>query len=200
MSLLTMERLRTPRAAVRTLAHWGSADPWVAAGLVCDQVVGAGSRLPLVWMVDGVVAPVVVWDREVLAGRLASGRGPLPIRSVLNDRLIHGRDHEAPSPLRMEAFIAVQPIRRAVRTMAWLSGVAQVAAAVPAAAPVPSWAAFECDYYGFTIAQVGDARAEVVVRGRTCGKGAHLPVGHQVRLMQEQLFDVAVRTGTLPRV
>lgn len=60
------------------------------------------------------------------------------------------------------------------------------------------WDVFECDYYGFTVAEVDGTGARVVVEGLKRAKHPDGGVGHQRRLMEEQLFDVALRTGAMP--
>ncbi len=200
MRLLTMERLGMARDSSRSLAHWGDVDVLEAADRVRVEVVGRGAVLPLVWMGDGLVVPVVTWDEDVLADRLRLNQWPVLYRAVLADRIAKGRDTDIPSPLRMEGFITVQPLRRATSVMARLSGSARVIAAVPTPPQPDPWDSMECDYYGFTVATVDpDLRVRVAVDGSSVGKSEHLPMSHNRRLRQEQLFDVALRAGAIPK-
>lgn len=199
MRFLTMERLGMARDCSRSLAHWGDVDAFKAADCVRSHVLGVGCTLPLVWMGEGLVAPVVTWDEPALQARLQQRQWPVLYRTVLADRVATGRDGEIPSPLRMEAFITVQPLRRVKSVLARLSGSARVIAAVPVPPEPDPWESMECDYYGFTVATVrDDLRVQVVVDGMPAGKSQHLPVGHHRRLRQEQLFDVALRGGSIP--
>lgn len=198
VQVLTRERLAVAKPSRRDLAHWGSQDPLASAELVRRDVIGTGACLPLVWFCDGLVVPVVTWHHEELHQRRDAGLGPVLYRSMLADRLVHGRDHLEPAVLAMEAFITVWPLASARGALAAVSGYASAVAAVPAPPGAESWEVFECDYYGFTVAEVDPAGARVLIEG--LGRPRH-PAGgvpHQRRLMEEQLFDVALRTDTVP--
>lgn len=196
--VLTRERLRVAKPSRRDLPHWRSQDPLGAAELVRRDVIGTGTRLPPVWFCDGLVLPVVTWDHEVLHQRLRAGLGPVLYRSVLADRLEHGRDHLEPRVLRMEAFITLWPLSSARSALAAVSGYASAVAAVPAPPGADGWDVFECDYYGFTVAEVDEACARTLIAGLRRPKHPAGGVPHQRRLMEEQLFDVALRTNTVP--
>ena len=198
VQLLTRERLGIATAARRGLSHWGSRDPLAAAELVRRDVLGRGVCLPLVWFCGGMVVPVVSWDLAAVRVRSDSGRGPLLYRSLLADRLQHGRDHLEPAVLQMEAFITVAPLSAARNALAAVSGYAPALAAVPHPPGVDGRHALECDYYGFTVAEVDDTGARIIVRGLQRAKHPEGGVAHQRRLMQEQLFDVALRAGVTP--
>jgi len=197
--VLTRERLGVAKSPHRRLSHWRSQDPLTAADLVRRDVLGVGECLPMVWFCDGLVIPVVTWDLEALDQRLKTGRGPVLYRSVLADRLENGRDHLEPAVLRMEAFIAVWPLATARGALAAVSGYAAAVAAVPRPPGADGWDMFECDYYGFTVAEVDDNGARTVLEGLRRAKHPDGGVPHQRRLLEEQLFDVAVRTGTTPQ-
>jgi hypothetical protein len=196
--VLTRERLGIAKPAPRGLAHWHDLQPTEAAEFVRRDVVGVGMCLPAVWFCDGLLVPVVSWDVEALQGRVATGRGPVLYRSVLADRLEHGRDHIEPAVLRMEAFISLWPLSAARGALAAASAYASAVAAVPSPPGADGWDVFECDYYGFTVAEVDPVGARVVVEGLGRAKHSKGGVAHQRRLMEEQLFDVALRTGVAP--
>lgn len=196
--VLTLERLGIARNLRRGLSHWGSQHPMAAAELVRRDVLGAGRCLPMVWFCDGLVVPVVIWDQEALHLRLGRGGGPVLYRSVLADRLAYGRDHLDPAVLRMHAFITVHALPVARNALGAVSGYAQAIAAAPHPPGADGWDVFEADYYGFTVAEVDDTGARVVVQGRRMPKHPLGGTPHQRRLMEEQLFDVALRTGTTP--
>lgn len=198
VQVLTRERLGIAKSIPRGLSHWHDLPPILAAELVRRDVVGAGGCLPAVWFCDGLLVPVVSWELEALEQRLVAGKGPVLYRSVLADRLEHGRDHLEPAVLRIEAFITLWPLRAARGALAAASAYAPAIAAVPSPPGADGWDVFECDYYGFTVAEVDSAGARVVVEGLRRAKHAQGGVPHQRRLMEEQLFDVALRAGAAP--
>jgi hypothetical protein len=198
MNLLTLERLNQPKDNPRSLRHWGSQDPWEAAELVRRHTIGAGVTLPLARIADGLVAAVVTWNLPVLHDRLRDGQGPVLYRSVLQDRIVSGRDHLVPSPLWIEAFITVEPLPKATGTLARLAGMNRAIAAVPQPPGARVWDAFTCDYYGFTVAEVTATSAEVAIQGLREGKAPGGGIAHHRRLREEQLFDLAARMNVLP--
>jgi len=199
VQMLTRERLGIARSTPRGLTHWDRPAPTEAAELVRRDLVGLGACLPAVWFCDGLVVPVVSWDLDVLEQRAATGRGPLLYRAVLADRLEHDRDHLEPAVLRMEAFITLWPLASARGALAAASPYASAIAAVPSPPGADGWDVFECDYYGFTVAEVDLHGARPLVEGLGRAKHPEGGVGHQRRLLEEQLFDVAVRTGNVPQ-
>jgi len=198
VQVLTRERLGIASSAPRGVAHWHDLPPMLAAEFVRRDVVGGGARLPAVWFCDGLLVPVVSWDLEALERRQATGQGPMLFRSVLADRLEHGRDHLEPAVLRMEAFVTLWPLSIARGALAAASAYASAIAAVPSPPGADGWNVFECDYYGFTVAEVDSVGARLVVEGLRRAKHAAGGIPHQRRLMEEQLFDVALRTDSMP--
>lgn len=198
MQVLTREQMGIARETQQVQNHWGALAPVQAAELVRRDVIRRGSCLPTVWFCDRPVVPVVSWHLEALARRLDAGRGPMLYRSVLADRLSRGRDHLEPAVLRVEAFITLLPLSSARSALAAASVYAPAVAAVPVPPGAGGWDAFECDYYGFTVAEVTTTGAQTVIEGLRRAKHRSGGIGHQRRLMEEQLFDVAVRTGNLP--
>lgn len=198
VKMLTRERLGIAKPAQRHLSHWGAQDPLGAAEVVRRDVIGVGTCLPPVWFCGGQVIPVVSWQLDALEARVAAGRGPVLYRSVLADRLERGRDDLEPAVLRMEAFISVLPLASAQGGLAAVSGYAAAVAAVPAPPGAVGWDVFAYDYYGLTVAEVDHHGARAVVEGLRRPKHPQGGVPHQRRLMEEQLFDVALRTGTAP--
>lgn len=195
--LLTRERLGMARTPRRVLAHWKHQDPFEAAQAVCRDVLDGGTCLPMIWFCGGLVVPVVSWDFAALAARRNAGLGPMLYRSVLADRLEHGRNDE-PAVLEMDAFISLASFPSARNALAAVSGYAQAVAAVPRPPGADDWCAFECDYYGFTVAEVDGHGARIVVDGLRQPKHPAGGVNHQRLLMKEQLFDVALRAGVMP--
>ncbi|MGH8472675.1 MAG: hypothetical protein ACREVJ_09540 [Gammaproteobacteria bacterium] len=162
------------------------------------DVIGSGACLPAVWFCGGVLVPVVSWNLEAFEQRMAAGKGPVLFRAVLADRLDHGRDHLESSVLRMRAFITLRPLQSARGALAAASAYAPAVAAVPARSGAEGWGVFECNYYGFTVAEVDQSGARPVIEGLKRAKHPAGGIGHQRRLMEEQLFDVALRSDVNP--
>ncbi len=197
-TMTTLERVHPARSGIRSLSHWTEITPWEAAELVRRDVLGGEQTLPPVWLMDGVVAPIVNWRRGAIGTRDVQASPPILSRARLGELFRAGAQHETPSPLTIVAFVAVQPMAQARRVMAWLSGYAAVAVALPRPPGHDPWEAFECDYRGFTVAEVGNAAATAVVQGRLTGRGAEMPADAHSRLLEEQLFDLALRHDLAP--
>lgn len=197
-TMTTLERVHPARSGIRSLSHWTELTPWEGADLVRRDVLGGEQTLPPVWLMDGVVAPIVNWRIEAIGQRDAQASPPILSRARLGELFRAGEQGETPSPLTIVAFVAVQPMPQARRVMGWLSGYAGVAVALPRPPGHDPWAAFECDYQGFTVAEVGDGAATAVVQGRLTGRGAQLSADAHSRLLEEQLFDLALRHDLVP--
>lgn len=189
------ERIRAASCEAASLRHWGGLSAWEAADLVRRDVIGGQLTLPPVWLLEGIVAPVITWHEAALARRTHRAEHPILSRARWGQLFREGRAEQVPAVLDVVAFVAVQPLPQARRVMAWLAGYAAVAVAIPCSAGPDPWEAFECDYRGFTVAEVSPEGACAVVPGRGSGRGRHLPEDAHSRLLQEQLFDVALRSA-----
>ena len=141
VQVLTQERLSVAKSDARGLQHWHELPPIAAAEVVRSEVLGFGSCLPAVWFCDGLLVPVVSWDLQALEERFASGKGPVlyrwcwPIGSSTS-----GRDSRMePAVLRMEAFIALWPLRSARGALAAASAYGRAIAAVPTPPGPDGW-------------------------------------------------------------
>lgn len=157
------------------------ARPWSDAA---ETAGCAGTSLPFVWIAGTRLCPVVVWDRDLLDHRIRTRHPPELDRSVLQGRLCNDIDHWVPAPLRMEAFIAVGPLRRTQTALGLIACAARPIAAVPAGTePDLRWEEETvCDFYGFDLVESGSAGAQLTAaRHRVTGRGApkHPAVGHQ---------------------
>lgn len=199
-ALFRIERLRVPTDRGWGLKHWGGRDAGRAADLVRQATIGFGCTLPPAVISDGLVCAVVEWDNDILDARVSRQQWPVLHRNVLYDRVEHGRDSLEPSPLRVLGYICIGRLKTSRSTLARLSGMSRAIAAVPEPPSPDGWDVMECDYYGHTVATVDtDEVVTVVVDGMHEGKGEHRDVGrHYFRLREEQLFDVALRTGSTP--
>lgn len=197
--MLATERMTLARNPQRRLRHWGDLDPLVAAEATREVALGSGTNLPMIWFAGGPVVPVVEWDHEVLHDQMRDGRTPILNRVVLDDRLRYARDHEEPAVLRMRAFITLARLPGARSTLAAVSGFMPAVAAVPTSPGATDWSRFEADYYGFTVVEVDQGGASMVVQGRTSARHPAGGIPRERRLMEEQLFDVALRTGVVPQ-
>lgn len=196
-SSAVLERLAITNS-LRGTTHWANMSPAAAAELTRRDVVGAGACLPMVWFCNRAVVPVVGWNQANLVQRLETGTGPVLDRAELATRLSTGRDHLAPAVLQMLAFITVTPLSVARSGLAAVSGYAPAIAAVPRPPGTSTWDAMTCDFYGFTVAEVDEDGAQVAVQGLRRAKHPLGGVPHQRRLMEEQLFDVALRAAVIP--
>ena len=197
-TMTTVERVHPARDGIRSLSHWTGLTPWEGAELVRRDVLGGEQTLPPVWLMDGVVAPIVTWRRAAIGHRDVQASPPILSRARLGELFRAGAQNATPSPLTIVAFVAVQPMQQARRVMAWLSGYAAVAVALPRPPGHDPWEAFECDYRGFTVAEVGHDAATAIVQGRLTGRGAEMPADAHSRLLEEQLFDIALRHDLVP--
>lgn len=193
----TVERLPIAPTG-RHAGHWASISPAQAAEITRRDVVGDGVCLPMVRFCDQAVVPVIRWNRPVLRARLDGNLGPILDRFVLSTRLSNGLDHLVPAALQMLAFITVTPLTTARSGLAAVSGYSPAIAAVPRPPGADSWEALSCDFYGFTVAEVDASGARIVVPGLGRPKHPRGGVPHQRRLMEEQLFDVALRANVTP--
>lgn len=194
----TIERLAIV-SPLRHTRHWETLPADRAAEIARRDVIGAGVCLPMVIFCAKPVVPVIAWNVAIAGERLGAGAGPLLVREELAARIAAGADHLMPAAVRMLGFITVTPLAPARGALAAVSGYAQAIAAVPDPPGADSWQALACDFYGFTVAAVNRTDARVVVPGLGRAKHPTGGVAHQRRLMEEQLFDVALRAGLTPR-
>jgi hypothetical protein len=189
------EPLRTVSRNDRALAHWSGHDVKAVADQAREQLVGAGVCLPAVSLAGAVVVPVVGWDDHVLRTRLRSTLGAVLDRTTVRDRLEEGLDPE-PAPLRILASIVLSRIGASWDGLAVQSPYGRVIACVPRRPR--SWVLTECDYFGYTIVHVRQGGPETLVEGHRGARPGTMTTPVQGRLRQEQLFDVALRTDSLP--
>lgn len=193
----TIERLAIV-SSIRHTRHWETLPADKAAEITRRGVIGAGECLPMVLFCAKPVVPVIGWNAAIACERVEAGVGPVLVREELAARIAAGVDHLMPAAVRMLGFITVTPLTAARAALAAVSGYAQAIAAVPDPPGADSWQAFACDFYGFTVAAVDPGGARVVVPGLGRAKHPQGGVWHQRRLMEEQLFDVALRAGLTP--
>ncbi|MFT3834959.1 MAG: hypothetical protein QM711_16855 [Micropruina sp.] len=185
-------------SSLRHTRHWEAIQADNVAEITRRDVIGAGVCLPMVLFCAKPVVPVIGWNLAIACKRVEAGVGPLLVREELAARIAAGVDHLVPAAVRMLGFITISPLAAARGALAAVSGYAQAIAAVPDPPGADSWQALDCDFYGFTVAAVDPGGARVVVPGLGWAKHPRGGVGHQRRLMEEQLFDVALRAGLTP--
>lgn len=149
-----------------------------------------------------VAFPVIEWYMDALARRHAQAPAPVLYRDVLCHRLETNPGSRDESPLRIRGYIHVGPLDRdALSQLGPLRGWHSTIVAVPAALDLDPLLLAECDVRGDTVVQVDveHEHADVVVEGATRGRSEHRRELLELYwLREEQLYDVAQRTGDLP--
>lgn len=192
-----VQRLRTPHSSA--LTHWQGVDLSAAVRTVHESrafLGGQGARLPMVWLRDAVVVPVVTWDHVALAERIANCAGPVLVARRIRDEVIPAGPTHLDPVLEPLGFITISPYRRARGALAVLRMHGPVAALLPCAAS--EWEAFTCDARGHTLVQTRGGRQEVVVAGGLSARRGSFdePIGPM--LLREQLYDLALRSSQVP--
>lgn len=199
MRQVCVERIRAADPGASALAHWGGLSPEAIAAVARAALPAAGTCLPATWLAGAVVVPVVQWRHSALADRLASGMGAILDRVTLRDRSVSGDDPE-PVPLRILASVVISRIAVSWDALARLSQYGQVIMCAPDEPGPTEMTVMECGYFGYTLVTVSrDARRrKVLVPGHPGARPGTEPVAHQLRMRQEQLFDLALQMSALP--
>lgn len=210
-----IERLTQASPNAQRTRHWHHPLPAVAEE-VRRHVVGQGTCLPVAQIADGVVVAVVSWDKAALEWRAGHDVGPVLDRGILRDWVLEGRLEQVPAVLTVDAYITLGRLQASRSTLARLSSTARVIAAVPEPPGVEWWQAVACDFYGYTVAQVRrpapddwavdtahdeagcGLEVSVAVKGHSGPNPACRPIAHNQRLRLEQLYDLALRTDSVP--
>lgn len=200
MSRADVERLTDAKERGGLLAVGIGGDPRTVLQQVCRTAGLPGSVLPTVRVYGAVVRPVVVWDLNVLAARVRSARGPILHRVGVREVVEGSGSVATAAVLRLSGVLSCgsfQPSRPGLAALACYGRVI-VAAATP---PGPDfWDAAECDYRGYTVIEVSGQGAAVAVQGHLGADPGTRAVAVQERLLTEQLFDVAERSGLVPPI
>jgi hypothetical protein len=200
MSRATIERLGLLPLRDRTEAHWADTDVDLVAGQVRDHLDLGGTLLPPCRAYRRFTRPVVRWDLNGLAARMSSGVGPILDRARVRDLLDGPGGGTVPVALTPAAFLSLGSFRMAKTDLAVLSIYARAVWIVPGPSGSPMWDSLECEVKGYTVVEARPDHPEVLVHGYPGPDPICRPVDIQVRLLQEQLFDVAIRTGMVPPI
>ncbi len=188
------EALKTPRST-RPLEHWATAglDPAVAAETARANLIGAGVCLPMVWLADALVVPVVRIERTVVSWRAEHRLGALLDRTWWRDRGDAGFVDVPPSAVKPLAFLTVGELSRCRGALGRLRGTAPTIAVVPAGVTQDTVELARCDYYSIPVVEASTDGVKVVVTGDRHEHKASSRAEFHLRLRGEQLFDLAVR-------
>lgn len=165
---------------------------------VCQAAGLSGMILPALRVYGAVVRPVITWDLNVLAARVRQGRGPVLHRVGVRE-LVEGRPSAGTGAVvRLNGVLACGSFQRSRPGLAALACFGRVIVAAPTPPGSTLWDSLECDYRGYTVIEVGERGAAVVVDGHPGADPSTRAVPVQERLLLEQLFDVAVNADLVP--
>lgn len=190
------EVLRLPRSG-RLLEHWNASglDAAAVAELARAQLVDAGVCLPVVWLADALVVPVVRIDPAVVAWRAHRGLGALLDRTWWRDLGDHRFRGAPPSPVEVLAILAVGELARCRTALGRLRPMARTIALVPEGCEPDTVELARCDYFSIPVAAVGHDGVQMLVAGDMAAITVSPRAEFHARLRREQLFDLALRSG-----
>lgn len=199
MTRAVIERVDTTAWTGSATRHWAGADLDQVAAAACRAADLAGTVLPLTSIRGAAVMAVTAWDLNAVATRDATGSGPILERVKVGDLVDGTATWSAPRVLTVTAFLSFGRLDRR-RGMGALTGYSRVVALAPTPPGAGSWELMECDLHGYTVVEVAaDCSTRVQLQGP-----AQVPppsrdlVPVEDRLISEQLFDVARRSGRVP--
>ena len=202
-SLLTLEsrgseRLRPPSVPQRRqLSQWPPDQTGAAIERTLELLAPGGVCLPIVWMADGLIVPVVSFDDAAVAWRAGHGQGPVIDRTWWRDASATAYASAPPAALSILAFLSVAPLSRARSTLARLRPTAPVAALTPTHLKPDPFELSHWDFYGLPVYAADEFHARTLVVGPAWRPGSGAARHFQTRLRLEQLFDLAIRSGSL---
>jgi hypothetical protein len=190
------EVLRLPRSD-RLLERWNTRglDVAAAAEFARVELVDDGVCLPVVWLADALVVPVVRIDPAVVAWRAHRGLGAFLDRTWwrdLGDRRFRGAP---PSPVEALAFLTVGELSRCRTALGRLRPMARTIALVPEGCEPDTVELARCDYFSIPVAAVGHDEVRMLVAGDMTTITVSSRAEFHARLRREQLFDLALRSG-----
>lgn len=169
-----------------------------AAQAVISDVIGFGEMLPLTGFAGARVFPVVDWQWEALSLRFDEAAKPLLdpalVRDVLED---DGWARDYPTVLSVVGFIGVAPLSEARRELAGLRSMGRTVAMTPRRAATSTLTLAEFDLQGTAVVSLDDELRILVGGDPGIRRGTQMsPVW--MRFYEEQLFDWAMKTKSLP--
>lgn len=180
--------------------RWSSLDISWAAHKVVSEVMGVGALLPLTHFAGARIFPVVQWRSNPLLHRLEQAARPLLdpalVRDVLED------DHRAddcPTVLSIVGFVSVAPLPEAREELAGLRSLGRTLAVIPRRSVASTLTLAEFDLQGTGVVSLDDELRILVDGEPGIHPGARMSE-IWVRFYEEQLFDWAMRSETLPAV
>lgn len=194
----TVHRLSETTWTSESARTWCSVDISQAAHAVADGLIGFGAMLPLTLFSGARVFPVVEWWQQSLALRLARDARPLLdpalVRDMLDDRT-WAQDY--PTALSIVGFIGIAPLSEARQELAALRSMGRTVAMTPCCSAAPTLTLAEFDLQGTAVVSLED-ELHVLVEGDAGARHGAAMSPVWMRFYEEQLFDWALKTESLP--
>lgn len=200
---LADELLAVQRGGETLRQPFGRAAASLTDGLACaapaarDRLGWRGVPLPRVWLADAVVVPVVEMDPVAWSARRAAGAGPIVDRTWWLASSDASYVNAPVAPVLISGFFVLGPLSRSRAALGRLRTCAPVAALIPTSPEPAILEMMRCDYYGHSVVAARGDDAELLLEAPRWvpPQGA---VHFQRKLREEQLFEVALRTGHAP--
>ncbi|PVU82928.1 hypothetical protein DDP54_07825 [Cellulomonas sp. WB94] len=188
------ETLRLPSGTRITRAH---DDLEKAAAESVRLLRWSGVALPCVWLADALVVPIVRWNEHGWRTRRARNVGPIVDRAwwLASADASYGDAPDAPLDIR--GFLVLGALHRSRAALGRLRTTAPVAALIPSLPAPDALELIRCDYYGYSVVAATDTKVELVLNAGTW-EPPDGQVHFQRKLREEQLFEVALRSGQAP--
>lgn len=199
-AVYSRDRLRPADHRRALVRFWRGHDLVDVVSRVQQAAGWSGIVLPYT-RVDGRPAfPVVTVDVDAVEQRLQRGEGPVLERARLRDFAAHQFVGAPPRAVVLAGYVVVDPFSVARCHLAALRTWAPTALAVPAWSPLGAMDVVECDYFGYRVWFSDGRRAWEMDLGSTSQPASVDEGDAWQRLRDEQMFDLALRTGAVSEV
>ncbi|WP_041368894.1 hypothetical protein [Nakamurella multipartita] len=196
--MTAIHRLAMAPLTSKSARRWRSVDLLEASRRVVSGVIGVGAALPLTRFAGALGFPVVEWRWESLAIRSNQAfeclLNPVQVRDVLADP---AWSMSCPPALSVVGFIGVAPLRESRAELAGLRSMGRTVALTPGRSAIPPLTLADFDLQGTAVVSVEDEVVILVGGDPGVRKGTEMSIVWQ-RFYEEQLFDWAMRTDSLP--
>lgn len=178
--------------------RWLHQDIHQAAKSVVSQMLSGGHLLPLARFAGAEVFPIVKWQRAALIQRFDHRSDSMLHPSLIHELLENKIDASyCPSVLSIVGFVGVAPLSKARKELAALRSLGRTIAMIPQRSMARNMALAEFDLQGTAVVRCSDEVHVLVSGDPGIRQGSSMsPVWK--RFHEEQLYDWALRTGSLP--
>jgi hypothetical protein len=178
--------------------RWLHHDIHQAAKSVVAQVLSGGYLLPLAQFGGAQVFPIVEWQRAALVQRYEFRSDPVLHPSRVHELLGNRLDASfCPSVLSIVGFLGVAPLSKARKELAGLRSLGRTIAMIPQRSMARNMALAEFDLQGTAVVSCSDEVRVLVGGDPGIRQGSSMsPIWK--RFYEEQLYDWALRTDSLP--